>query len=174
MMHPMIRDARGFSQKAHGSQTYGDIYPYYKHLEDVYNVLIEFGFSEDNPQDLDLLTAAWLHDAMEDSAISYSDIKKEFGQKVAEIVYCMTDELGRNRKEKKAKTYPKIRSNKDSVVLKVADRIANVEFSATQNSGHFSMYQKEYEDFEYHLRIHGHIDNMWERLKEVTFNPKGN
>ena len=168
-MHPLIKKARQFAQRAHGSQVYGEIYPYYKHLEDTNNVLKRFVYSEDNPNHLNLMIAVWLHDSMEDAAVSYSDIKKEFGEEVAEIVFCMTDELGRNRKEKKSKTYPKIRSNKYSVVLKVADRIANVEFSATQESSHFSMYRKEYDDFEYHLRIHGHIDDMWDHLKKILF-----
>lgn len=164
-MHELLKKARVYAQKAHLAETYGEIYPYYKHLEDVYNVLIRFGFNEiDN---LNLLVAGWLHDILEDAARSYSDIKKEFGIEVAEIVYNMTDELGRNRKERKEKTYPKIRSNINSVVLKVADRIANIEFSATQNDGHFKMYQKEHEEFVHQLRIHNHIPIMWEHLNKI-------
>lgn len=166
-MHELLKKARAYAQKAHLAETYGEVYPYYKHLEDVYNILIRFGFNEDN--NILLLAASWLHDILEDAARSYSDIKKEFGTEIAEIVYCMTDELGRNRKERKAKTYPKIRSNINSVVLKVADRIANVEFSATQDGGHFKMYQKEHEEFIYQLRIHNHIPIMWEYLNKITW-----
>lgn len=169
-MHVLIEEARTYAVKAHNVQRYGDTFPYYKHLDDVYNVLIKFGFTEE--KDLDILIGAWLHDTLEDTATSYSDIKKIFGQEVAEIVYCMTDELGRNRKERKDKTYPKIRSNGKSVILKVADRIANVEFSSIQKSGHIEMYQKEFSDFQQHLRIHRHIDEMWDYLEKITF-PQG-
>lgn len=164
-MHEQIKRAREFSLKAHNSQVYGGIYHYSKHLEDAYNVLIKFGFTEE--KNLDLLTAAFLHDTLEDTSVSYSDIKKAFDENIAEIVFCMSDEMGRGRKEKKEKTYPKTRSNPKSVILKVADRIANAEFSATQNSSHFNMYQKEYNDFEYNLRIYKQIDDMWEYLKKV-------
>lgn len=166
-MHEKIRQAREFSLKAHSTQVYGKIYPYYKHLEDVYNVLIRFGFNETNH--LNLLIASFLHDVIEDTNTSYSDIKKEFGVEIAEIVFCMSDEMGRNRKEKKEKTYPKIRSNPDSVILKVADRIANAEFSTVEKSHQADMYRKEYEDFEYNLRIHNQIDLMWNHLKHILF-----
>lgn len=166
-MHEKIKQAREFTLKAHASQVYAKIYPYFKHLEDVYNVLIRFGFNE--KQHLNLLIASFLHDVLEDTNTSYNDIKKVFGEEIAEIVFCMSDEMGRDRKEKKAKTYPKIRSNPDSVILKVADRIANAEFSTSEKSSQANMYRKEYKDFEYHLRIHNQIDLMWEHLKHVLF-----
>jgi (p)ppGpp synthase/HD superfamily hydrolase len=166
-MNPLIEKARAFALKAHNVQTYGDIYPYYKHCENVYEVLLTYGFNEDT--DIDILVAAWLHDTIEDTNTSYNDIKKEFGIDVAEIVYCVTDELGRNRKEKKEKTLPKIRSNPKAVILKVADRLANVKFSAEQKSDHFKMYQNEYPDFQYNLRIYKQIDNMWVDLENMLF-----
>jgi len=57
-MHELIAKARAFGLKAHTVQTYSDIYPYYKHLEDVYNTLVRFGFNES--YNLDLLAAAFL------------------------------------------------------------------------------------------------------------------
>jgi len=108
-MHDQLKKAREFALKCHNVQVYGGIFPYFKHLEDVYLVLVEFGFTDE--RDLDILTASFLHDTIEDTATSYNDLKKAFGENVAEIVYCMSDELGRNREEKKKKTYPKIRGN---------------------------------------------------------------
>lgn len=166
-MNEIIEKARQFALKAHMTQTYGNNYPYFKHLEDVYAVLCRFGFNEKDH--LNLMTASFLHDTLEDSHFSYNDLKKTFGEEVAEIVYCMSDEMGRNRKEKKEKTYPKIRSNPDSVILKVADRIANAEFSTSEKSHQADMYRKEYNDFEYNLRIHNQIDLMWDHLKYILF-----
>ena len=167
MMNPQIKKAAEFAQRAHMAQMY-DQYPYFKHLENVYNVLLRFGFKEENLEDLDILIASWLHDVMEDTARSYSDVKKEFGQNVAEIVYCLTDELGRNRKEKKEKTYPKIRSNSKSIILKVADRIANIEYAIeNKNQSFVDMYSKEFEDFQHHLRLYKHIDEMWSYLQSL-------
>jgi (p)ppGpp synthase/HD superfamily hydrolase len=132
------------------------------------DILIRFGFKGEIPEDLEPLIASFLHDVIEDTARSYSDLKKDFGINVAEIVYCMTDELGRNRKEKKQKTYPKIRSNLKSVILKLADRIANVEHSIkNKNSGFVDMYHMEHEDFQTQLRVYKHADEMWEHLNSL-------
>ena len=168
-MHEMIKKARAFAQKAHNVQTYGNggVYPYYKHCEDVEGVLRRFGFTEE--KDLDILVSSWLHDTLEDTNNSYNDVKKEFDINIAEIVYCVTDEMGRNRKEKKEKTLPKIRSNPKSVILKVADRIANVEFGISEGSSFVDMYRKEHPDFQYQLRIYRQIDAMWEHLEKILF-----
>jgi (p)ppGpp synthase/HD superfamily hydrolase len=163
-MNDQIKKAMTYAQQAHMAQTY-DGYPYFKHLEDVYKVLIEYGFKED--EDLPVLQAAWLHDILEDTARSWSDLKKNFSEEVAEIVYCVTDELARTRKEKKEKTLSKIRSNIKSVVVKVADRIANVRHSKLNDSSKFAMYQKEQEEFQQSLRIYKHIDNMWNDLNKL-------
>jgi len=166
-MHERLIRAREFALAAHNTQIYGGIYPYYKHLEDVHDILVRFMFTEE--EDLAILTASFLHDTIEDTATSHSDIKKIFGEEIADIVYDMSDELGRSREEKKAKTYSKTRLNHKSVILKVADRIANVTFSSTQNSKHIQMYREEHNDFEKNLRIYRQVDDMWEYLRSITF-----
>ena len=120
-----VKEAAYLAISLHGTQTY-DKHPYYYHLEQVVDVLKEFEFTEDK-----YIISGYLHDVMEDTAISYNDIKNQFGEDIAEIVYAVTDELGRNRKERKAKTYPKIRANPDAIIIKLADRIANVRNSLT-------------------------------------------
>lgn len=166
-MHEMIKQAMYYARDAHSTQTY-DEFPYFKHLENTYNVLIEHGFTEDNPEDLPILVAAWLHDTLEDTATSYSDLKKMFGVEVAEIVFCVTDELARNRKERKQKTFPKIRSNSKAIIIKVADRIANVKYGKEKgNTSFIEMYRKEFDDFQRELRIYRHIDEMWTQLNDL-------
>lgn len=144
-----ITMARYFAIEIHGNQKY-DSYPYIKHLEDVYNVLISFGI-----YDSELLSAAFLHDAIEDGATSYNKIKEKFGILIAEMVYAITDELGRNRKERHMKTYPKIRSNLKGIVLKLADRISNVTFSASKDvkKSLLDMYKKEYDEFKSNIYL---------------------
>ena len=132
----VYKEARMVGVKAHSNQSYDEIFPYEKHLDDVVDVLQRFGFSGK------YIVAGYLHDAIEDDGISYNDINKHFGKEVAEMVYCVTDELGRNRKEKKEKTLPKTASNKDAIILKLADRIANIE-----HGGKIDMYAKEYQEF---------------------------
>ena len=152
------KEARMVSIQAHGNQTYDTIYPYHKHLDDVVDVLKRFGFSGK------FIIAGYLHDIIEDTALSYNKVKKYFGIEVAEMVYCVTDELGRDRKEKKMKTLPKTATNPDAIVLKLADRIANIE-----HGGKVEMYFYEFEEFKGYL-----FDNtpkaalsMWKHLAEL-------
>lgn len=153
-----IREARLVAIKAHGTQDYDGIFPYEKHLEDVVEVLKRFGIVQPK-----YICAGWLHDSMEDGALSYNKIKRHFGFEVAEMVYCVTDELGRGRDEKKAKTLPKTGSNPDAVIIKLADRIANIE-----HGGKIDMYAKEYKAFKLALYQPDRIaEPMWEHLEEL-------
>jgi guanosine-3',5'-bis(diphosphate) 3'-pyrophosphohydrolase len=164
-MNDLITKAQEFGYSKHFHQRYGDSLNYSKHLNDVYCVLLEFGFNGIDHSEL--LASAFLHDTIEDTATSYNDIKKEFGYKIAEICFAVTDELGRNRKERHEKTYIKLKQLLPAIVLKVADRIANVRFSISQGSSQLEMYRKEFADFKKHLKIDGHIVEMWGELENL-------
>ena len=153
----LIKEASYIAISKHGNQTY-DGYPYYYHLEQVVDILKEYGYTEDK-----FIISGYLHDAIEDADLSYNDVKIKFGEEIAEIVYCVTDELGRNRKERKAKTLPKIAQNDDAIIIKLADRIANLR--SPKKKG---MYVKEYETFRGFLFKEGHADDMWKELDELV------
>lgn len=167
------REAFLFAARYHVSQRYGAS-PYTEHLEDVARTVVEFGFS---PSDTDperrtlaqdLCIAALLHDTLEDTNAGYEDIRDRFGQTVADIVLAVTNEAGKNRKEKFAKTYPKIRANSKAVVVKLADRISNGRACGKEKKlGIFRMYQEEWPDFEAALRRPGELESMWECLERL-------
>lgn len=151
------------AEKAHANQTY-DIYPYTFHVKQVAKIAEELGFDES------IVISCLLHDTLEDTDLSFNDIKKAFGEEIAEIVYAVTDELGRNRKERKLKTYPKIRENWKAIVVKICDRIANVEQSASYNKEKFKMYQKEHTQFVEALSSNSHTMEKavaWEKLNNL-------
>lgn len=151
-----VIEARQVAVRAHGNQVYDGIFPYEKHLDDVVMILRKFSIV--HPK---YLCAGYLHDAIEDGAISYNKIKKHFGVEVAEIVYCVTDEIGRNRAEKKRKTLPKTASNEDAIIIKLADRIANI-----CHGGKVDMYAKEFDTFYQSLYTPNPIARpLWEHLK---------
>lgn len=155
--------AKHFALKMHKEQPY-DCHPYHFHLQQVVAILQEFGVDDE-----DLLIAAWLHDVLEDSGIKhYKYIKQEWGEEIAEIVYCVTDELGRNRQEKKDKTYPKLKENKNAILVKLADRLANVRYGISQGCkrSKTQMYQMEYPEFKRNLFFYGGLSAMWEELDE--------
>jgi GTP pyrophosphokinase len=155
-----VREARLVAIKAHGTQDYDGIFPYEKHLDDVVDVLKRFFIMS-----YEMLCAAYLHDAIEDGNISYKDIKKHFGVEVAEIVYSVTDEQGRDRAEKKRKTLPKTSQNVKGCKLKVGDRIANIEMG-----GKVDMYKKEFAEFEkwIYKAEDAQAQPMWAHLKMLV------
>lgn len=123
-------------------QMYG-VVPYTHHLSDVENVLREFGIT-----DVEMLQASWGHDIIEDTDVKLRDIRENFGERVASLVFAVTSEEGVNRKTRNALTYPKIReAGDDAVRLKLADRIANVR----NGGGSAQMYAKEHNEFRHQL-----------------------
>ena len=110
-----------------------------------------------------------IRDILEDTGVSLGLLVEMFGTDCADYVWAVTDEPGVNRKERKAKTYPKIRGNETATRIKLADRIANVGFSIeTKNERMFRMYKKEHPEFVSILRTNTDtIDPlyyMWEHL----------
>lgn len=141
----LISEAWEVATLAHQYQTY-DIFPYTKHLKDVVRILEQHGFVND------YIIAGILHDVIEDCNVSYSKIKRAFGLNVAEMVYAVTDPKGRTRKEKKKLAYDDIRAYPKSIIIKLADRIANIENSIIQGKkDKLKMYVKESDQFKLEL-----------------------
>ena len=135
-----IEKAREFAARCHGVQLYGKV-PYIKHLEDVYRIAKSITTNEN------IHIAAFLHDVIEDTKCTYQDVVAKFGKEVAELVYAVTDEIGRNRVERKEKTYPKIAESADAITLKICDRLANFEAAHDNNYNKYEMYSEEHFEF---------------------------
>lgn len=186
---PNETKAREWAQICHSGQLYANETPYSTHLDQVAAVCRRFGDS--SPE---MMSAAQLHDALEDTDCSYNDVNSRFGRVVAEMVYAVTSDKGRNRKERNAKTYPEIRNagkyfdselnvvvnlnlGQRATFLKLADRIANVEYGAATN-GKNDMYAKEFAAFEEALRwtedewgdkfiLYKELEPMWAHLSKL-------
>jgi hypothetical protein len=71
------------------------------------------------------------------------------GQEAADIVFAVTNDKGKNRKERAGVNYYRgIRDTSGAVFVKLCDRIANVQYSKMTKSRMFKMYQEEHSDFE--------------------------
>jgi len=141
---------------AHSGQKYGEK-PFIYHPGRVAELVEEYGFDDH------VIAAAWLHDAIEDTDMNYHEVRIGVGDdRVAELVYAVTDELGRNRRERAEKTLPKTRlAGSDAVGLKLCDRLAN----ALENDHFLGMYRKEYGKFRQVLYARGEHEDIWDRLK---------
>ena len=101
------------------------------------------------------LRATWGHDLIEDCRVSYNDVKGALGLEAADIVYAVTNEKGKSRKERaNDRYYEGIRNTPGAVFVKLCDRIANVQYSKMTGSRMFEMYRKENEHFIHSLGGH--------------------
>lgn len=98
----------------------------------------------DNELVENLVCAGWLHDVMEDSGTTYNDIKTEFGEFVAELVYGCTCEKGRTRKDRfSEKFYSELRKIPYAFFVKACDRLANMRYSKASGSSMYDKYKAE-------------------------------
>ena len=100
-----------------------------------------------------VLAGCWVHDVIEDCRQTYNDVKEATSETVAELAYALTNEKGKNRKERGSlKYYYGIRETPYATFIKCCDRIANSQYSKDINSGMLKMYRKENAHFEFELR----------------------
>lgn len=166
----LIKKAMLFAISNHQrvNQTYQKL-PYYIHPMNVIIFVMMFKkyLSED-----DLVIAicvAWCHDIIEDTGLTYNDIKKELGSRVAQLVCNVTTNIhGINRIERANDDYYKRVSSDDlSIFVKLADRLSNTHFSF--NYGNISMYNKYTSELPHFKKkiYNGKFDEMWEMLKNI-------
>ena len=123
----LIEKALQKAKKAHGDQKRDEGTAYLAHPVRVAGILAwEVGI-----RDVEVLTAALLHDTLEDTEITYEDLRRDFGPRVAEIVKLVTkqEETSPEEEAEIDRAYLQgIREAKDPGValLKLADRLDNV------------------------------------------------
>ena len=153
--------AKAYATLKHSGQIHGTR-PFTSHLTEVVNALHEFGHQDD-----DLTAAAWLHDVVEDTEVVIEDIYDAFGKRVGDLVDALTDGDGATRIEKKMKPYATIPIIKGAVLVKLADRIANVRHTVMEGKTaerYFNTYKNEHLGFTAALRKKGEAAEMWKEV----------
>lgn len=128
----MIDRARVLAGVAHAGQKYGD-QPYMAHIEDVVRRVKQI---TDDPE---IICAAYLHDTVEDTDVTYGDIQQQFGDNVAAMVWAVTG-IGANRAEKMANAIEKIAHTPGADFVKSADRLSNAAASKAEKK--MKLYQR--------------------------------
>ena len=146
----------------HVNQTYDKVHPYGFHLDMVADSVFKHGdvvcANEDDV--LPLFFGAYYHDSIEDARLTYNDVMKiartwmndDQALMAAEIVFALTNDKGRTRKERAGeKYYQGIRTTPYAPFVKLADRLANITYSFTHcneaNIHMKSVYQHELPEF---------------------------
>ncbi len=122
-----VKRAYEYAKKAHVNQKRASGEEYFIHPCTVAKILVDLGL------DAATVSAAFLHDVIEDTPVSEGDIKKEFGDEVLELVVGVTklDKIHFNSKEEEqAENFRKIfvAMAKDIrvIIIKLADRLHNM------------------------------------------------
>lgn len=155
--------ARAFAINRHGKQQYGTL-PYSVHLDEVASIAAAFGDQA--------VVIAYLHDVVEDTTTTVEDIAAEFGPFVSQCVAILTDETGKNRQERKAKTYAKMArvSGKPelALIVKAADRLANLRACVTQaEKKRLALYQKEHPVFRQSVYRPDLCEGLWLEIEAL-------
>lgn len=173
--------AREFARRAHGSQMYGKTLPYMFHLEAVADIVTE---SVGNLALVDplttnartlLLTLAYLHDVIEDTAIEATHLSALFSSRIGDCVAIMSDPKHMKRRDRKRivngwLSQIRLSSKMTSalvpaLIVKAADRLANVRFAFRDaNKGMLMMYNNEHAAFREAAYRPGLCDRVWEEL----------
>lgn len=156
--------AREFALKHHGEQKYGE-HPYIVHLDAVAELVQGYGETA--------AVIAYLHDVVEDTDVTLSEISKKFGALIADCVAVLTDEPGKDRKERKERTYRKMAQvagkTEIALVVKSADRLANMRACLADGKERLlAVYKEEHPAFEKAVYRPGLCDEIWVELTELT------
>jgi len=151
---------------------YSEYLPYEFHLRMVNNVYEDFKHLLNKKLTYRCGIAVWAHDTIEDTRVSYNDVGIQFGVEVADIVYAVTNDKGKNRKERAGdKYYEGIRNTPGAVFVKLCDRIANVQYGKMTKSRMFEMYKKENPEFirqlGYDMNEHNVYGDMFHYLNNL-------
>ena len=136
------------------NETYGDDLPYGFHLDMVVEGVVCYGHlvcacEEDV---LPMFFGAYYHDSIEDARLSYNDVIKaarewmteEQALMATEIVDALTNDKGRTRDERAGEKYYKgIRETPYAPFVKLCDRLANVTYSCSIDSGRKGNHMRE-------------------------------
>jgi GTP diphosphokinase / guanosine-3',5'-bis(diphosphate) 3'-diphosphatase len=101
-----------------------DQIPYINHPIKVAQLLYNVG----KETDVELLSAAVLHDVLEDTSTTEQELKEKFGEKITSIVVEVTDDMTLtydDRKRYQVKKAPTL--TKNAKKIKIADKISNIE-----------------------------------------------
>ena len=148
ILRPTIEEIRQRAHLLHDSvnQRYDKAHPYGFHLDMVVEGVCCYGnlvcVREEDV--LPIFFGAFYHDSIEDARLTYNDVMKvarqwlteEQALLATEIVYALTNDKGRTRSERAGeKYYQGIRETPYAPFVKLCDRLANVTYSCSIDSG---------------------------------------
>lgn len=118
-----IADAVAFAAEAHAGQKRGDgETPYINHPAEV-----AARCARAEPFDPVLVTACYLHDTVEDTAVTEDELRRRFGDAVTDLVMEVTDPPGlKGRARRQRQVDHTATASRRAKLIKIADKTSNV------------------------------------------------
>ena len=165
-----IRFVREWAEFAHQDQKYGNE-PYVHHLQEVHGIIgIEHETDLLSFEAVQRAQIAFLHDVIEDTDVTVELLEQVFGKHVARQVDLISDKPGVNRKARKAALYDVLSfigtDDRDALIVKTADRLANIRAAHAGNPGLLKMYRKEHPQFVDAVHRKGILTDAWLEMAE--------
>ena len=122
----MIQEAARFATKAHeGMLRKGGKMPYIYHPLEV--ALLVSRMTKDE----EVIAAGYLHDVLEDTAVTEEELEQAFGRRVLELVKAETEDKSLTWEERKAHTIRHLEEAPYEVkLLTLADKLSNIRATA--------------------------------------------
>jgi (p)ppGpp synthase/HD superfamily hydrolase len=139
-MDELIKKARDFAELHHRNETRKfSSSPYFVHPGNVAKLMEEF------KQTPEIIAAAYLHDIIENTTITYEDLLREFGKKVADLDLELTSDKNACDKSTKAQYLSKKMQimSQDALTIKLGDRLDNVSRLFEADESFRNRYVKE-------------------------------
>lgn len=124
----MIRKAAKFSAKAHeGKMRKGTCIPYSTHPQEA--AVIVSGMTSDP----EVISAALLHDVIEDAGVTYEELRAAFGPRVADLVQAESEDKSKTWKERKQATIDRLKTaGRDVKMICLGDKLSNLRSTAAE------------------------------------------
>lgn len=162
----LIERAHEFATAKHKGQRHGNR-PYIVHCQEVAAILLRFGHVRPA-----FIAGGLLHDTVEDCGVTKEELHELFGEEVANIVWAVSHDPGcEDRAACWATIWPKLHALPDAVLVKQADRLANIEATLPHYSPQpthavkfFERYKNEHPAF---VEKIGHLGDarMWHAME---------
>lgn len=120
----IILKAKKLAHEKHKNQKRKDgVTPYSDHLEGVVNRLKNLGVTDKN-----VLSAAWLHDIIEDTDVTFDQINEKFGRDIAVMVLSLTKDKNIPKKDKEQQYINQLKNAPiQAKIIKLCDISANLK-----------------------------------------------
>lgn len=124
----MIKRAAEFAAKVHeGKVRKGTRIPYVVHPYEA--AVIASGITSDP----DVISAALLHDVIEDTDVTYEELKAEFGTRIADLVQAESEDKSKTWKERKSATIERLKTAaREEKIICLGDKLSNLRSTASE------------------------------------------